>query len=183
MKKIYLFLADGFEEIEGLAVVDLCRRAKLECITVSITDNTEITGSHGIRLYADRTFADGSLDDADMLVLPGGMPGTKHLLAHEGLKELLCRYAANQKYLAAICAAPSVLGNHGLLQGKKATCFPGFEEKLLGATALDAPVVIDGNIITSRGFGTAIDFGLAIVETLLDTPTAAELAATIQYKK
>lgn len=183
MKKVYVFLADGFEEIEGLTVVDLCRRAKLDCVTVSITGNTEITGSHGIRLYADRTFEADSLSDADMLVLPGGMPGTKHLMEHTGLKDLLCSYNTNQKYLAAICAAPSVLGNHGLLQGKNATCFPGFEDQLAGATLSEEAVVIDGNIITSRGFGTAIDFGLAIVEILTDHATAAELADKIQYQK
>ncbi len=182
MKKLYVFLADGFEEIEGLTVVDLCRRVQLDCVTVSVTGNLEITGSHGIRLFADRLFEDDTLKDADMLVLPGGMPGSNTLLAHEGLKQLLLTYHAQKKYVAAICAAPMVLGTHGILQGKHATCFPGFEEKLLGATISSSPVAVDENVITSRGFGTAIDFGLAIVETLTDHATAAALSATIQYR-
>ncbi len=181
MKKVYLFLANGFEEVEGLTVVDLLRRAGIDCQTVSTTGELTVTSSHKITIHADRLFEDGALTDADMLVLPGGMPGTLNLLAHEGLKALLCSYAAEGKYLAAICAAPSVLGAHGLLKGKKATCYPGFEEKLTGAACTKDNVVVDGNIITSRGLGTAIEFALALITTLTDTHKATEVAASIQY--
>lgn len=182
MKKVYLFLANGFEEVEALTVVDLLRRAGMECQTVSVTKEITVTSSHNILVHADRLFEDGVLDNADMLVLPGGMPGTKNLLAHEGLKELLCAYAAKEKYLAAICAAPSVLGAHGLLKGKKATCYPGFEEKLDGAVCCADNVVSDGKTITSRGLGTAIEFALELVTVLADAHTAADLAASIQYR-
>lgn len=182
MKKVYVFLSDGFEEIEGLTVVDILRRAKLSCETVSITGSFTITGSHGITLQADRLFDADALKDADALVLPGGLPGTNHLMAHEGLKRLLAEYNAAGKYLTAICAAPSVLGQHGLLTGRKATCYPGYGDKLTGADYLaDAKVVRDGNIITSRGMGTAIDFALAITAALIDKDAAESLACTIQY--
>lgn len=180
MKKVYLFLANGFEEVEGLTVVDLLRRAGIECVTVSVTGESTVTSSHNIALSADRLFEDGTLLDADMLVLPGGMPGTLNLLAHEGLKKLLASYAADGKYIAAICAAPSVLGAHGLLAGKKATCYPGFEEKLTGAVCSTSKVVRDGNIITSRGLGTAIDFALTLTSLLTDQATADQIAASIQ---
>lgn len=174
-------MADGFEEVEGLTVVDLLRRAGIECETVSVTGKRTVTSSHNITLYADRLFEDGSLADADMLVLPGGMPGTLNLLSHEGLKKLLCSCAADGRYIAAICAAPSVLGAHGLLAGKKATCYPGFEEKLTGAVCSANKVVRDGNIITSRGLGTAIDFALTLVSLLAGQETADQVAASIQY--
>lgn len=181
MKKVYLFLANGFEEVEGLTVVDLLRRAGIECLTVSITGKIPVTSSHNIAIHADRLFEDGPLSDADMLVLPGGMPGTSSLLAHEGLRSLLLSYAADKKYIAAICAAPSVLGANGLLNGKRATCYPGFEQKLTGAAFSKDNVVIDGNIITSRGLGTAIEFALALITTLTDTHMATEVATSIQY--
>lgn len=181
MKKVYLFLADGFEEIEGLTVVDMLRRANISCQTVSITGKKLITGSHNIQIFADELFEDADFKDGEMLVLPGGMPGTKYLMAHEGLKKLLASYQDAGKYLAAICAAPSVLGQNGLLNGKKAACYPGFEAELKGADVVMDAAVIDGNIITSRGMGTAIDFALAIIETLADKDTAKQLADSIQY--
>lgn len=182
MAEVYLFLADGFEEIEGLTVVDLLRRADIEITTVSITEKKEITGAHNITVIADRMFEDGTLSDADMLVLPGGMPGTKYLMAHEGLKNLLSEYNAAGKSLAAICAAPSVLGANGFLKGKKAVCFPGFEDKLEGAAVcMKERVVTDGNIITSRGFGTAIEFALAIITKLRGAELADRLAHGIQF--
>lgn len=182
MKKVYVFLADGFEEIEGLTVVDILRRAHVECEMVSVTDSLTITGSHGIILQADRLFDAATLTDADALVLPGGMPGTNHLMAHEGLKQLLFDYNAEGKILSAICAAPSVLGQHGLLNGRSATCYPGFGDKLTGANYLAlAKVVRDQNIITSRGMGTAIDFALALTAALLDETAATTIAASIQY--
>lgn len=183
MKTVYLFLADGFEEIEGLTVVDLLRRAGITCRMISITGKEIISGAHGIQITADALFEAADFKDGDMLVLPGGMPGTNYLMAHTGLKELLASYQADGKYLAAICAAPSVLGQNGLLRGKKATCYPGFEEKLTEAVPVTDTVAVDGNIITSRGLGTAIDFALAIVEILTDSNMAKQLAASIQYNK
>lgn len=181
MKKLYIFLADGFEEVEGLTVVDIARRAGIEVQMVSITGNKMIKGSHGICISADILFEEQELLDADMLVLPGGA-GTKALMAHEGLKALLLEYSKQNKKLAAICAAPSVLGMCGLLEGKKAVCYPGFEEKLLGAEICYDNVMVEGNIITSRGLGTAIDFSLAIVSVLVNEEAANTLAKGIVYQ-
>ena len=181
MKKVYVFLADGFEEIEGLTVVDMLRRVNVETVMVSINATKTVTGAHGIVIQADGVFGEYTYEDGVMAVLPGGMPGTNHLMAHEGLKKLLLSYNENKKYLAAICAAPSVLGINGLLEGRHATCYPGFEEKLLGAKALPDAVVMDGNMITSRGMGTAISFGAALVSVLTDEETAENLLKAIQY--
>ena len=180
-KQVCVFLADGFEEIEGLTVVDLLRRAEVEVTTVSITESLMIHGAHGINVMADRLFDEMKYDDQDMLVLPGGMPGTLNLGAHEGLKEELEKAFAKGKYLAAICAAPSVLGKYGFLEGKKATSYPGFEAQMPGAEYVCAPVVVDGKIITSRGMGTAIPFSLALIEQLVDIETAQKLGKGIIY--
>ena len=148
MKKVGIFMADGCEEIEGLTVVDIVRRAKLEMTTISITDEKEVTSSHNVTFLTDALASEVDFDGFDAIVLPGGMPGTLNL--------------------GASGAAPSVLGAAGLLEGRHATCHPGFEEKLTGAITSEDAVVVDGNIITSRGMGTAIDFGLAIVDCLTD---------------
>ena len=153
MVKVYLFLANGFEEIEGLTVVDLLRRANIEIVMVSITGDLYVTGSHQITTKADVLFEKADYSDADMLVLPGGMPGTKYLSEHRGLDELLKQFFGKGKKLSAICAAPSVLGAKGILKGKHATCYPGFEEALDGAIVTNEAVVIDENIITSKGMG------------------------------
>lgn len=181
MKKVYIFLADGFEEIEGLTVVDLLRRAGIEICMVAITGNKNVKGAHGISILADMLYEECDFLDGDMLVLPGGMPGTNALMAHDELRELLLDYHKRNKKLAAICAAPSVLGVNGILTGKKATCYPGFEEKLNGANVSYDNVVIDGNVITSRGLGTAIDFSLTIITELIDEETARKLARGIIY--
>ncbi len=181
MNKVYVFFADGFEEIEGLTVVDMLRRVNVETVMVSVNATKTVTGAHGIVIQADGIFADYSYEDGTMVVLPGGMPGTNHLMAHEGVKQVLLSYHKEKKYLAAICAAPSVLGMNGLLEGRHATCYPGFEEKLLGAKTLPDAVVMDGTIITSRGMGTAIAFGAALVSVLVNEETAEELLAAIQY--
>lgn len=182
MAEVYLFLADGFEEIEALTVVDLLRRADITIETISINDTFEVAGSHHIIVKADRIYRQDELEDGTMLVLPGGMPGTNALMAHEGLRELLFAYRNASKKLAAICAAPSVLGMNGLLRGKRATCFPGFEDKLLGAKIQEEPVIVDKEVITSRGLGTAIEFALAIITELRDTALARKIAASIQYE-
>jgi 4-methyl-5(b-hydroxyethyl)-thiazole monophosphate biosynthesis len=178
---VYLFLADGFEEIEGLTVVDLLRRAEIEITTVSVTGSIKIAGAHGIHVEADGLYEDFDYKDAAMLVLPGGMPGTKNLAAHKGLVNLLKKFREEDKALAAICAAPSILGENGLLKGKEVTCFPGFEEKLIEAKATGARAVTDGNIITGKGMGTAIDFSLEIIRYLKDKETADQIGKTIQY--
>ncbi len=183
MAQVYLFLANGFEEIEALTPVDLLRRAGIEIQTVSITAEQRVTGSHGITVEADLTLEEADFDQAQVLVLPGGLPGTTNLGGCPVLTEELKRFAADKtRKVAAICAAPSVLGELGILKGKRAICFPGWEEKLEGAQVqAGAKAVIDGNVITSRGMGTAVEFSLALVQELKDRETAEKLAASIQF--
>lgn len=182
MAKVYIFLAEGFEEIEALTVVDLLRRATIEISMVSVTGRLEVKGAHSISVLADILFADANFDDADLLVLPGGLPGTAHLMEHEGLDRLLREFHTKKKYIAAICAAPSVLGSKGILEGKRATSYPGFEGKLTNSIIMDQDVVEDGNVITSRGLGTAIDFSLSLISKLIDKDTAKRVADSIIYK-
>ena len=164
MKNIFVFLADGFEEIEALTPIDVLRRAGLAVQTVSVMDEQMVAGAHGVPVLADKMFADICLEDAEMILLPGGLPGATNLDAHEGLGQMILDFAKEEKRLAAICAAPLVLGNRGLLQGKKATCYPGFETYLQGAEYTAALVEKDGNIITGKGPGAAMEFAFAIVE-------------------
>ena len=164
MKTIFLFLAEGFEEIEALTPVDVLRRAGLSVQTVSVMDEQVVAGAHGVPVLADKMFAEINPEDAEMILLPGGLPGATNLDAHEGLSRMILDFAAAEKPLAAICAAPLVLGNRGLLQGKKATCYPGFETYLQGAEYTAALVEKDGNIITGKGPGAAMEFAFAIVE-------------------
>ncbi len=181
MSRVYVFLADGFEEIEGLTVVDILRRAGIDTAMVSITDKMQVTGSHGIRIGADLLFEEVDYEAGDAFVLPGGMPGTKHLADHPGLAELLQRAASEDRIVAAICAAPSVLGCLGILEGRRAVCYPGFESRLLGAEVTSKPVEVSGNVTTSRGMGTAIPFALALVAQLMDQNTADELGKSIVW--
>lgn len=182
MSKIAVFLADGFEEIEALTVVDLCRRAGLDTDMVSIGETRKVTGSHGIPIDADLTFAEVDFDALDCIVLPGGMPGTKHLEAHTGLMQQVDHFFTSGKYIAAICAAPSIFGHRGILKGKRACCYPSFESHLEGAVVTAGPVEVDGKVVTSRGMGTAIDFGLALVELFVGKEKAEELAKGIVYR-
>ena len=181
MAKIGVFLADGFEEIEGLAVVDILRRAGVEVTTISIMGRKEIHGAHQITVLADALYEVVNFDELDGVVLPGGMPGTTNLGAHEGVKEQITAFAEQGKLVAAICAAPSVLGENGILKGKKATCYPGFEEKLLGAEVTFDEVVEDGNVITSRGMGTAIPFALRLAEYLVSEQKSESLKKSIIF--
>ena len=181
MSKVYVFLAEGFEEIEGLTVVDLLRRAKIETEMVSIMDTKQVKGSHGIEVTADSLFADHDYEDAEILVLPGGMPGTLNLGNHEGLCTLLKKQYEAEKKIAAICAAPSVFGQLGFLNGRIATCYPGFESKLEGAIVLTTKVAVDGHVTTSRGMGTAIDFSLKLIEQIIDLNTAMEISEGILH--
>ncbi len=181
MSKAYLFFATGFEEVEALTVVDILRRGGVDCKTVSVTGDYDVTSSHGITIRADLLFDEQDLGDADMLILPGGIPGTPNLKAHAGLNLLIDRYHEAGKYLAAVCAAPTVYGEKGLLKGKKATCFPGLEDGLIGADKKTDKVVCDGQFITSRGMGTCVDFGLTLLEKLTDADNARTIGKKIVY--
>lgn len=162
MKPIFIFLTTGFEEIEAIATIDILRRAELNVKSVSLTDNKQVTGSHQISVLADLMFDEVDFSTAQMLVLPGG---TVKYNEHEALKKQITAFAQKGEKVAAICASPMVLGGLGLLEGKNATCYPGFEQYLKGATLqTDKAVVVDGNITTGRGPGLTIDFALKIVE-------------------
>lgn len=178
---IYVFLANGFEETEAVVPIDILRRAGFDVKLISITDELLVTSSHGVTIKADTTFDETNFNDAEMLFLPGGMPGTKNLDAHAGLCELLQDSAEKGVKLAAICAAPSVFGNLGLLNGKEATCYPGYEDQLMGASVSENPVVVSDNFITARGAGVAMKFALKLVEVLKGKKIAEELAAAIIY--
>lgn len=179
--KLYAFLADGFETVEALGVVDIMRRGGVEVCTVSISDRLEVVTSHNITVLADKLFADCDFSDADVIFLPGGMPGTKKLEAHEGICRLIDKAFAEEKYIAAICAAPSILGHRGILKGKRATCYPGYEDELDGAMATGGGFCVDGKIITGKGMGKTIDFALAILKLLTDKENALEVKSKIQY--
>ncbi|EGJ70367.1 DJ-1 family protein [Bacteroides coprosuis DSM 18011] len=172
---IYLFLADGFEEIEALTIVDVLRRANLQVKTVSVTDSLTVKGAHGISVISDALFGNCSFDKVKALVLPGGMPGAETLGKHKGLTELLKEYHNTDTVLAAICAAPMVFGQLGLLKGKKAVAYPGFEPKLEGASIQNDLVVVDGKIITGKGPAAALPFALKLAEVLASKETANQL--------
>ncbi len=183
MSKVLIFLAEGHEEIEALTVVDLLRRAKIDIDTVSITGKLQVTGSHGITITADALIEEADFASADMLVLPGGMPGTLNLEACQALMDQVCAFNNAGKYIAAICAAPTVFGRAGLLTGKKACCYPDMEGDLLGAQVSYDDVSLAGNIITSRGMGTAIEFGLTIIEVFQGRDAADAMATKIVYSR
>lgn len=181
MAKIGVFLATGFEECEALLTVDICRRAGLDLKTVSVTEKKEVTSSHGVTVVADLLLQDVDFDGLDMIVLPGGMPGTKNLEACEPLMEQLDAFYEKNKCISAICAAPSIFGHRGFLKGRNATSYPGFESHLEGAEVSQNSVEISGHVTTSRGLGTAIDFGLAIVERYKGKEEAERIAEAIVY--
>ena len=178
---VYIYLANGFEETEALFPLDLMRRAEIEAKTVSITDDVYVTGSHGISVKADTTIKSAGYapEDAELIMLPGGMPGTKNLDASESVQSALDNAFKNGRYIAAICAAPSIIGKKGFLKGKKAICYPGFEECLLGRIETEEKCVKDGNIITAAGAGVAMAFGLKIIETLCGIETAEKVKNAI----
>ncbi|HET7732489.1 MAG TPA: DJ-1 family glyoxalase III [Paludibacter sp.] len=175
----YIFLANGFEEIEAIAPIDIFRRANIEVITVSISDNKEVSGAHGITVLADGLFSEIDFNGDFLIFLPGGMPGTKNLDAHEGLKNLINKQVKAGKPTAAICAAPSILGKMGLLEGKEAICYPGFENQLLGAKISENKIVKSGSISTAKGAGVAIQFALKLVEDLKGKSEADRIANSI----
>lgn len=183
MAEVYAFLADGFELVECMAVVDILRRGKVDVRTVSIGKSYEVTCSHGVRVIADELFDDIAPEKATMLFLPGGKKGTEALAGFRPLISALKKAADNQnRKVAAICAAPTVLGQNGLLAGKKATCYPGMEDRLIEAEYVDdAGVVTDGNIITGRGMGVSVDFGLELLKALRGEQAADIIKHQIQH--
>jgi len=182
MKTVYIHFADGFEEIEALAPVDILRRAGCEVTIVSIMGKKEVISSRGVKIIADKLFEEMNYKEVDMLVLPGGMPGSKNLDEHEGLKKQLLEANKNGKWLGAICAAPMVLGHLGLLKNKNATCYPGNEPDLIGAKSTGKSVEIDGNIITAKGAGVSIKFGLALAEVLVGKEKANEVKSKMMVE-
>lgn len=177
MKQAFVFLATGFEETEAVGTIDVMRRGGIEVSIVSITGEKSVIGAHNISITADVLFNEADFSQADALVLPGGMPGSSNLNACEALKERLLDQYRSQKIVAAICAAPLVLGGLGLLKDKRATCYPGFEPKLIGATVTGNPTEKDGNVITGKGPGFVYNFGLALVEALKGKAVKEEVEA------
>lgn len=182
MSKIAVFFATGFEEIEALTVVDILRRAEETVEMVSITGEKTVTSSHDVTVEMDLLFSEVDFNSVDVLVLPGGMPGTKNLEAFAPLMEQVDAFVKAGRLVTAICAAPSILGHRGHLKGKKACSFPSFEEHLEGAEVMKEPAVIDGSIITGRGMGAAVPFGLAILEKLQGKEAAQAMAEKIVFK-
>lgn len=162
---VYVHLAEGFEEIEVTTIVDILRRGEIETRTVSIGEK-RVVGAHGVPITADLVYEDADYSTCDMIVLPGGIPGTTNLQEHKGLRESILAFSGVNRWIAAICAAPMILGQLGILEGKKATIYPGMEEYLLRATPLSDPVVVDGKVITSKSPGTAMVFALELVNAI-----------------
>ncbi|MCC8126661.1 MAG: DJ-1/PfpI family protein [Clostridiales bacterium] len=182
MAKVYAMIADGTEEVECLSVVDILRRNQVETILVSVEQRKEIVSSHGIRIQADAVVEDVDFSDGDVIFLPGGLPGSEHLSACKPLIDGLRQAQTDGRRIAAICAAPGVvLGRHGFLEGKTATCFPGCESEFRGGIYTTQGVVTDGNITTARGLGFAIDLGLELVRLLVSEDSAKETKKRIQY--
>lgn len=177
MKKIAVHLADGFEEVEAISIIDVLRRAGFHVTIVSMNKLMEVNGAHEITIKANVLFEDLDYDNIDMIVLPGGMPGAANLKAHSGLREQILNFNDSEKPMAAICAAPMVFGNLGLLKEKQATCYPGFEDELHGAIITGEAVAEAGNIITGKGAGVAIKFALKIVEKFNGKEVADDLGA------
>lgn len=173
--KIAVFLAEGFEEIEAVAIIDVLRRGGIEIDTVSIEKDNYVTGSHNICIAADKSFEEASQKKYDGIVLPGGMPGTTRLESYLPLKEMISVYNKQEKLIGAICAAPKILGNMGILKGREAICFPGFEGELKGAIISKDNVAVSGHIITGKGAGKAIEFALAILESIKGEEIAMQL--------
>jgi 4-methyl-5(b-hydroxyethyl)-thiazole monophosphate biosynthesis len=183
MKKVYVFLADGFEDVEALIPVDVLRRGGVDVTTVSISDFPLVTSAHGVNIEADIMFEQGDFSDADLIFLPGGMPGASNLFAHKGVCKVVVDQFAAGKKVAAICAAPGVvLGQLGILEGKKATCYPGFEQMLDGATYTADLVTVDGNVTTAEGPAAAFPFAYDLLAQLVDKKTSDQIAEGMRFK-
>ena len=183
MGTVYAFFADGFEEIEAFTAIDTLRRAGLNVEIVSVTPDEIVVGAHDVSVLCDINFENCDFFDAELLLLPGGMPGTTNLNAHEGVRRVVKDFAAEGKPIAAICAAPTVFGALGLLKEKAACCYPGMEEQLNCKEAKFCSFVTDGNITTSRGVGTAIPFALELIRQLFGNEKASEIAESIVYEE
>lgn len=181
MKTVYAFLADGMEEVEALMIIDLLRRTKkLNVVTVSIKEDLLVESSHKIKLYADKNIDEINFDEGDCIFLPGGAPGTPNLAACEKLTENILKYNEQGKWLAAICAAPSIYGQLGLLKDKNATSYPSFADKM-NCKNYGGGVVTDGNFVTGKGLGVALEMGLELINVLVDEETSRQVAEAIQY--
>jgi len=181
MKKAVVFFANGMEECEALLIVDLLRRGSVEVVTAAVGGSRDIVSSHQIPIRADALAEDVAYSGADMVILPGGMPGTKNLEASSTVQQAVLDFANGGKKVAAICAAPSILGHLGLLRGKTATSYVSMRDQLDGATVLDQEVVVDGNITTSFGLGGAIPFALELVRQLSGDQVAGRVRQDIEY--
>ena len=175
MKKVIVFLAEGFEEIEAISIIDVLRRAEVSVTTLSISKEKQVKGAHNVPVVADKLFDEVNFASYDMIVLPGGMPGAKNLQEHEGVRKQIEAFEKD-KQIGAICAAPMILGGMGLLKGKRATCYPGFEAELIEAKITDEAVTVDGNITTGKGPAFAMQFALQLVETLAGKATRNEVS-------
>lgn len=177
MAKVYVCLATGFEDVEALGTLDILRRGGVDAQTVSMTGDLLVTTSHNVTVKADVLFENADFSSANMVVLPGGLPGATNLDAHKGLSQVLKDFYTGGKFVAAICAAPMVLGHLGILEGKNATCYPGFESHLHGAETRGKGVEVSGNVITGRGPGFTFDFGLTLLEAVAGKEKAEQVAA------
>ena len=182
MSKAAIFLATGFEEIEAINIIDVLRRGGVDLHIVSVSGMEFVEGAHGIVVKSDALFFSIDYSDYELFILPGGMPGTTNLSKHEGLCALLKSVNEQNKRIGAICAAPIVLGQEGLLTGKLATCYPGFETGLAGANILDQDIVRDGNIITGRGAGVAISFALELLKDYMDKTEVQQLGKKLIHR-
>lgn len=179
MKRVLVPLAEGFEELEAVTIIDILRRAGIEVVIASLA-GSPVTGSHGIRIAADTPLAALAEQDFDMIALPGGMPGAEHLKGDPRIAQLIRTHRAKGRPLAAICAAPMVLAAAGVLDGRRATSYPGFLKDATRTTVTDEAVVSDAGVITSRGPGTALDFALALVTELAGPATSGEVEAALR---
>ena len=183
MKKVYVFLADGFEDVEALIPVDVLRRGGVDVTTVSISDFPLVTSAHGVNIEADIMFEQGDFSDADLIFLPGGMPGASNLFDHKGVCKVVVDQFAAGKKVAAICAAPGVvLGQLGILEGKKATCYPGFEQMLDGATYTADLVTVDGNVTTAEGPAAAFPYAYELLSQLVSKEVSDQTAEGMRFK-
>ena len=182
MAKVYEFLATGFEDIEALIPLDIMRRAGVDFKTVSITGDLYVESAHGVSIKADMLIEDADMSDADLIMLPGGLPGATNLNAHNGVKKAIIEQNARGKMIGAICAAPMVLGGIGLLQGRRATCYPGFEKYLEGAEYTHELCTVDGNLTTGEGPAAALPYAYTLLAALTDRQTADQVAEGMMYK-
>ena len=183
MAKVYVFLADGFEDVEALIPIDVLRRGGVEVVTVSTTEFPLVESAHGVSIEADIQFEQSDYKDADLIMLPGGMPGASNLFEHEGVCKAVCDQFAAGKKVAAICAAPAVvLAPLGILDGKKATCYPGFEKALEGAAYTGDLVTVDGNVTTAEGPAAAFPYAYELLTQLVDKKTSDQIAEGMRFK-